>query len=495
MSASAGRVLLLFKGEYDGSTTYNPMDVVKYGVSSFVCKLESTGNLPTNTTYWQVLAQGISNMSPEAIGIGYGISSDSGSARTATLADYNLTPNGIVAVTFGADVPANATLNINSQGAKPIYFRGSAVVANVIKGGDTVTFAYDGTHYDVLCIDGGAGHKILNSAGTELTQRDALQFTDGLEAVDDSTNQRTKVKMNLPTISLSDWNAMTTQEQTAYKASHYRFGIELPDSQGVVNAEFISLLWENPNTTASFASQTITLNSADYDFLLVLSIQDTSHARSIASTISKKGQDIAVNTVYPRGSNTYVTVLNRIFTYVSDTSYSVTDCVSQNTGSASSTSNSSLIPVAIYGIKSTIQLKINAIATELSTRADHCFLDDETTTVEDAITYKDVYSTTEHIVGKWIDGKTLYEKTFSNITLPNSTNKTVAHGISNLSTIVSLNGMCVVSNTWLPLPFVDHSAISNNIRIDANATNITIRTTGNYSTAIGHITLRYTKTS
>ena len=51
MSASAGRVLLLFKGEYDGSATYAPMDVVKYGVSSFVCKQASTGNLE-----WEVVA-------------------------------------------------------------------------------------------------------------------------------------------------------------------------------------------------------------------------------------------------------------------------------------------------------------------------------------------------------------------------------------------------------------------------------------------------------
>ena len=166
MSASAGRVLLIFKGDYESATTYKPLDVVIYGVNSYVCLLQSTGNVPTNTTYWQILAKGISNMSPEAIGIGYGLSQNSGASKTATLADYTLTINGIVAVTFAEDVPANATLNINSQGAKPIYYRGSAIVANVIRGGDTVTFAYDGTHYDILCIDGGAGHEIENSAGT-----------------------------------------------------------------------------------------------------------------------------------------------------------------------------------------------------------------------------------------------------------------------------------------------------------------------------------------
>ena len=385
MSASAGRVLLIPKGTYDGTTTYYPMDIVKYGVSSYVCKVESTGNLPTNTTYWQILAEGIANVSPEAIGIGYGVSSDSGAARTATLTNYNLTPNGIVAVTFGADVPANATLNINSQGAKPIYYRGSAIVANVVRGGDTVTFAYDGTHYDILCIDGGAGHEIENSAGTKLSQRDVLQFGNGLEATDDNLNEKTKVGMTLPTISLEDWNAMTTQEQETYKAEHYRFGIELPDTEGVINAEYMTLLWENPNTTQAFASQTITLNSADYDFLLTIySISTAYGTAQMADTIVKKGDNL-VMTALSATTSANVQVALRTGLYVSDTSYTMTDGYFQTQGSARTTNNNYCVPISIYGLKKNVQFKVNAIATDLSTRADHCFLDDETTTVEEKI--------------------------------------------------------------------------------------------------------------
>lgn len=372
MSASAGRVLLLFKGVYDGSVTYKPMDVVEYGVSSYVCKEETTGNIPTNTAYWQVLAKGISNMSPEAIGIGYGVSSDTGSSRTATLTDYNLTPNGIVAVSFASDVPANATLNINSQGAKAIYYRGSALVANVIRGGDTVTFGYDGTRYNVLCIDGGAGHEIENSAGTKLTQRDVMQVLDGLEAVDDSTNQKTKIKMNLPIVSNADWNAMTEQEKTAYKASHYRFGVEVPDTEGVINAEYMKLLWENPNTTQAFPAQRVTLSSADYDFLLVT-----------AQAVAGGATDVQQNCIFSKGHGCKLigmsgnNALFRNITYVSDTSLAIANCDSPN--------NSYLVPIAIYGIKKNFQFKVNAIATDLSTSADHCFLSDNETSVEDKL--------------------------------------------------------------------------------------------------------------
>jgi hypothetical protein len=47
---------LTYQGAYAGGTTYYPNDVVSYNNSSYICILQSTGNLPTNTTYWSVLA-------------------------------------------------------------------------------------------------------------------------------------------------------------------------------------------------------------------------------------------------------------------------------------------------------------------------------------------------------------------------------------------------------------------------------------------------------
>lgn len=43
-------------GEYAGGTTYNIGEAVSYNGSSYMCKLSSTGNLPTNTTYWDLMA-------------------------------------------------------------------------------------------------------------------------------------------------------------------------------------------------------------------------------------------------------------------------------------------------------------------------------------------------------------------------------------------------------------------------------------------------------
>lgn len=51
-----GKVATTPKGEYNNATTYLRLDVVTYNGSSYVCLQESVGNLPTNTTYWQLMA-------------------------------------------------------------------------------------------------------------------------------------------------------------------------------------------------------------------------------------------------------------------------------------------------------------------------------------------------------------------------------------------------------------------------------------------------------
>lgn len=60
MSTSAGRVLMIPKGDYDATETYTMLDVVSYQGKSYVAKQTTTGNAPTNTTYWQLMvdAQG-----------------------------------------------------------------------------------------------------------------------------------------------------------------------------------------------------------------------------------------------------------------------------------------------------------------------------------------------------------------------------------------------------------------------------------------------------
>lgn len=57
--AAIGRVLLIPKGDYSGSTAYNALDWVRYNGMAWVCKVDNTiGVVPTESApEWQVLAK------------------------------------------------------------------------------------------------------------------------------------------------------------------------------------------------------------------------------------------------------------------------------------------------------------------------------------------------------------------------------------------------------------------------------------------------------
>ena len=57
-TVNLGSIKFNWRGAYNGATAYSVDDVISYQGSSFVCILASTGNVPTNTTYWNVFAEG-----------------------------------------------------------------------------------------------------------------------------------------------------------------------------------------------------------------------------------------------------------------------------------------------------------------------------------------------------------------------------------------------------------------------------------------------------
>jgi hypothetical protein len=52
-----GSIKFNWRGAYAGGTAYAVDDVVSYNGSSYICILASTGNLPTNGTYFSVMSQ------------------------------------------------------------------------------------------------------------------------------------------------------------------------------------------------------------------------------------------------------------------------------------------------------------------------------------------------------------------------------------------------------------------------------------------------------
>lgn len=107
------------------------------------------------------------------------------------------------------------------------------------------------------------------------------------------------------------------------------------------------------------------------------------------------------------------------------------------------------------------------------------------------------YSTTEQVIGTWIDGKPLYEKTVYLSSLSYDTNwHNVAHNISNLKRVIYFcgigmngDGECFLMNSYRP-------SLTQGIVIAITETNI--RYMNNWqddNSMTAYVTIQYTKTT
>lgn len=108
---------------------------------------DTKGNITissTNTTYTNAkLGQIYGTCSTEASTV----------AKTVAFTGYELITGSMVSIKFTNGVQANSTLNINSKGAKNIFYKGSAITSGIINAGDIATLIYDGTQYHVIALD------------------------------------------------------------------------------------------------------------------------------------------------------------------------------------------------------------------------------------------------------------------------------------------------------------------------------------------------------
>ena len=89
------------------------------------------------------------------VGVAYGTCATAAStiAKTVAASNFTLVTGARVAVTFTYGVPTNATLNVNSTGAKNIRWKGSNVFGGIISAGDTVELVYTGAYWYILAVD------------------------------------------------------------------------------------------------------------------------------------------------------------------------------------------------------------------------------------------------------------------------------------------------------------------------------------------------------
>ena len=134
----------------------------KHGNLTSDGKLGTAANLPVFTgTGGAVQAEAILSAAAK-LGRGYGTCSTAAAtkAKVVTLSGFALTTGAIVGVKFSYDNTAAApALNVNSTGAKSIYYKGEAVAAGLLKAGYVYLFQYNGSQYELLnpVAQGGGG--------------------------------------------------------------------------------------------------------------------------------------------------------------------------------------------------------------------------------------------------------------------------------------------------------------------------------------------------
>lgn len=110
---------------------------------------------------------------------GYAVTAGSTSAYTAGITGAALNKGTLICVRFHAANAANATLNLNSLGAKPIYYKGAAVPAGRAPVNSVVLLVYD-----TEMVSGGAWHMVY-SYDSNTTYSKATASSDGLLSKED----------------------------------------------------------------------------------------------------------------------------------------------------------------------------------------------------------------------------------------------------------------------------------------------------------------------
>ena len=137
-------------------------------------------------------------------------------AKTVALTNFKLVTGAHVYVKFTVtNSAANPTLNVNSTGAKAIYYRGAAISAGYLAANRTYEFIYNGTQYELvgdidtnsdITYSAGAG---LSLSGTTFSLEDSgvSAGSYGPSADVSGTNGAT---VNIPQITVDDYGRVTS---------------------------------------------------------------------------------------------------------------------------------------------------------------------------------------------------------------------------------------------------------------------------------------------
>ena len=145
------------------------------------------------------------------------------------------------------------------------------------------------------------------------------------------------------------------QPAMVYTGAELHEGNGISIENGVISASNIKVLWENPNPSSAFSPQTVTLNSNDYDFLMIsMSMRTVGSTGNFWQTwIMRKNEDGCMFSDYPSTQQAYNGQgIARQFEGRSETAIYFDNCyLRENNNVLAYLANQFNIPQTIYGIK------------------------------------------------------------------------------------------------------------------------------------------------
>jgi hypothetical protein len=153
----------IWRGAYNGATAYVANDVVSYNNSTYICILASTGNLPTNATYWSLMA-----LAGAGDVVGPASSTDSVLAvydgTTGKLLKNSTMPISSVGYIGSPQVSGGATaytLALADAGDH-VYFTGGSTATLTVPTNASVAFP---TGTTILVLNNNSGNLTISGAG------------------------------------------------------------------------------------------------------------------------------------------------------------------------------------------------------------------------------------------------------------------------------------------------------------------------------------------
>ena len=193
-----GKLRFYWADSWNSATEYELNDVVKYGGNAYVYTnaLATTGNLPTNTTYWKTMVEGINFLGVYSNATAYKPGDSVTHGANLYLAENptagNTPPNATYWSKIASGIQYEGTFSSGGTYQKDdiVSFGGSVYIALQDTAGSNAPSSSANTAYWAKLVDGtypdqaGNTNKILKTDGTSVSWTDAISIASGTVSAD-----------------------------------------------------------------------------------------------------------------------------------------------------------------------------------------------------------------------------------------------------------------------------------------------------------------------